>query len=65
MKIQHFEDYKKLRANKYPSTGEQLDAILKMAIYLKSQGFDLPVETNTWITNCLNNKDFYKKPEKK
>lgn len=63
MKIEHSEDYRKLRASKYPSLGNQLDAILKLAISLKNQGFELPVETNNWVLECLQVKALYKKPD--
>ena len=49
MKIQHNEDYRKLRAAAYPKAGDQLDAIYKMAVALKNSGAPLPPETLDWI----------------
>ena len=62
MKIQHNEDYKKLRSKAYPPIGEQLDAVLKLALTLKEQGFAIPVETDKWVSECLQVKALYKKP---
>ncbi len=61
MKIQHDEDYKKLRAKKYPPIGEQLDAVLKLTLSLKEQGFAIPEDTDTWLSKCLLVKSTYKK----
>lgn len=61
MKIQHCEDHKVLRAKEYPPIGDQLDAILKMALALKTQGVNLPIETDEWINQCLVIKNKYKK----
>lgn len=52
MKIRHSTPHEPLRARAYPSTGEQLDAIFKLAQALKEQGILLPPETVQWIDNC-------------
>jgi hypothetical protein len=61
LKIQHKEDYQLLRARKYPRIGNQLDAVLKLTLSLKEQGFTLPVETQEWLDQCLLVKSTYKK----
>lgn len=61
MKIRHVEDYRKRRKDEYPATGEQLDAIMKMAAALKAQGIELPEETEQWIARCQSVKTKYKK----
>ena len=61
MKIQHKEDYRLLRARKYPNLGNQLDAIYKLTVSLKEQGIQLPAETEAWINQCLLVKSTYKK----
>lgn len=61
MIIQHSEDYQKLRAKEYPKVGDQIDAILKLAIALKDQGINLPLSTLLWIDDCVAVKDKYKK----
>ena len=65
MKIKHSEPYASLRAQTYPAIGEQLDAIMKMAEALQSQGISLPQETQEWVSNCLAVKERYKKPVSK
>jgi hypothetical protein len=61
LKIQHKEDYRVLRSKKYPNIGNQLDAILKLTISLKEQGFTIPLETQDWLNQCLLIKSTYKK----
>lgn len=61
MKIQHNEDYRMLRRKDYPSLGDQLDAILKMAQAMQESGLKLPQETEEWIQKCLATKNRYKK----
>lgn len=61
MKIQHKEDYRLLRARKYPNIGNQLDAVLKLTISLRDQGISIPLETQQWLDQCLLVKSTYKK----
>jgi hypothetical protein len=61
LKILHKEDYRLLRARKYPNIGDQLDAVLKLTLSLKEQGFTLPVETQDWLNQCILVKSTYKK----
>jgi len=61
MKIRHSEPYAPLRRRAYPSVGEQLDAVLKMAQALHAQGIALPDETQAWIAQCQAVKDRYAK----
>ena len=61
MKIQHKEDYRLLRARKYPNIGNQLDAVLKLTISLIDQGISIPLETQQWLDQCLLVKSTYKK----
>ena len=59
MKILHKADYRLLRAREYPNIGNQLDAIFKLTISLKEQGFTVPVETQDWLDQCLLVKSTY------
>jgi len=61
MKIRHSEPYAPLRAQAYPSVGEQLDAVVKMAQALQRQGIELPEETQAWIAQCQAIKQRYAK----
>lgn len=61
MKIHHVDDYRKRRKAEYPSTGEQLDAVMKLADALQEQGVSLPEETRQWIENCKEVKAKYRK----
>jgi len=61
MKIRHHEPYAPLRRRAYPSVGEQLDAVLKMAQALQEQGIALPDETQAWIAQCQAVKQRYVK----
>lgn len=61
MKIHHNEPYKTLRQKAYPSTGDQLDAIFKMALALRDSGISLPKETLDWLSNCEEVKHTFKK----
>ena len=62
MKIHHSEPYAPLRQKAYPAFGEQLDALLKLAVALQAQGIELPEDTVKWINNCIAVKEKYKKP---
>lgn len=61
MKIIHKEPHGPLRRKEYPSIGDQLDAIAKMAVALRDQGFVLPPETLAWIDQCEAVKGRYPK----
>lgn len=61
MKIQHNEDYVPLRKKEYPAIGEQLDALMKLAQALQTQGIELPSETLEWISKCNKVKTKFKK----
>lgn len=61
MKIRHCEDYRKRRRAEYPPTGEQLDAVMKLAAALAEQGFELPEETRQWVAHCQGVKAKYRK----
>lgn len=61
LKIQHDEDYRRLRAQAYPSLGEQFDAVYKMACALRDQGVQLPEETLDWLSAVEHVKKTYKK----
>lgn len=63
MKIQHDEDYRKLRREAYPPMGEQLDAVVKLAQAMREQGVELPPETEAWINRCLAVKSKFPKPK--
>lgn len=61
MKIHHSEPYAPLRQQAYPEIGEQLDALLKLAVSLQESGIDLPEDTVKWIEDCTEVKRKYKK----
>lgn len=63
MKITVEQNYKQLREPDYPATGEQLDAIFKLAKALQATGVQLPEETIAWIEVCQSVKDKYPKTE--
>lgn len=60
MKIQHNEDYRKLRAAEYPKVGDQIDAIYKMALALQGTQ-ELPPETLQWMSQVAAVKAKYPK----
>lgn len=63
MKIHHSEPYAPLREQAYPAFGEQLDAIMKLAVALQEQGFKMPEDTVNWIKKCTEVKGKYKKTQ--
>lgn len=63
MKIHHSEPYALLREQAYPAFGEQLDALMKLAVALQEQGFQLPEDTVNWIRDCAEVKRKYKKTQ--
>ena len=56
------KNYMIKRAESYPPIGNQLDAIMKMALVLKEQNIQLPQQTIDWIDSCLAVKDQHPKP---
>jgi hypothetical protein len=60
LKIQHSEDYRKLRAAEYPKIGDQLDAIYKLAQWMKNSQ-SMPVETLEWLDQVAAVKSKYPK----
>lgn len=63
MKIRHEEDYRQLRKREYPSFGDQLDAVMKLAQAMSNTGIELPPEVGAWIDKCQQVKKKYRKPE--
>ena len=61
MKIEHKEDYVVLRQKEYPKIGDQLDAVLKLAITLRESGIVLNPATEAWINSCVAIKTTYPK----
>jgi len=41
------------RRELYPPITDQIDAILKMGLALRTAGFVMPPETNKWLDDCL------------
>lgn len=62
MIIQIKQNYAGLRKGEYPSSGDQLDAVFKLAKALKDAGIELPADTLAWIDQCQAVKDKYPKP---
>ena len=52
MKIRHREPHGHRRQAAYPSVGDQLDAIYKLAQALQDQGVSLPDDVHSWIAQC-------------
>jgi len=52
LKIRHREPYKPLRISAYPSVGDQLDVLVKLAASLRDQGIVLPADVLAWIDQC-------------
>lgn len=61
LKIQHKEDYRQRRKSEYPATGDQLDAVYKLAIALQQVGIDLPDDVTAWINEIESIKAKYPK----
>jgi len=59
MKITHRRDYAEARRAEYPSTGDQLDALMKYFAALP----EIPAELQDWVLACQLVKDTYPKPE--
>lgn len=62
MKIQHDEDYRKLRRAAYPPVGEQLDAVYKLARAMRDSDVALPSEVEAWMAQLARVKETFKKP---
>ena len=60
MRIKHVEPHGPLRAKEYPSIGDQLDAIFKLASSLQDQGIAMPPDVLDWLDKCRSVKDKYK-----
>lgn len=60
MKIKINQDYREFRSSSYPITGDQLDAIFKLAKSLKDSGVAIPEDTQRWINECQAVKDKFK-----
>ncbi len=61
MKIQHHEDYRVRRRSEYPASGDQLDAVYKMATALRDSGVQLPADTLAWLDQVAAVKAKYPK----
>jgi hypothetical protein len=61
MKVDLTKNHITARKASYPATGEQLDAIFKMAKALQESGIQLPEETTAWINSCQSVKNKYPK----
>ena len=59
MIISHSRDYREARKSEYPATGDQLDAVFKLAQYLQDIGHALPPEVQDWIDDCQQVKNKY------
>lgn len=53
------------RAQAYPSVGDQLDAVVKLAAFLKEGGMKLPAEVDSWVEDCLSVKKRFPKQDSK
>lgn len=62
MKVVVQQNYSDIRKASYPATGEQLDAVFKLAKALRDAGIELPADTLAWIEQCQSIKDQYPKP---
>jgi hypothetical protein len=59
MKITHRRDYAEARRAEYPSTGDQLDALMKYFAALP----EIPAEVQDWVDACMAVKEKYPKAE--
>lgn len=57
------ENIQKIRAAAYPSIGDQLDAILKIFLQMKTDGNDLPPDLDAIIDQWQAVKAQFPKPE--
>lgn len=62
MKITVEQNYAELRKSNYPATGEQFDALFKLARAMREAGLELPTDVVAWIERCQAIKDQYPKP---
>lgn len=63
LEYKRLTDYVKLRAEAYPSIGDQLDAVLKGFNQLRFNGTDLPADLDAVIGQWLAVKAQYPKPD--
>lgn len=61
MKIHTKVDYRAVRKARYPELGDQLDAIVALADYLRANGHQLPQKTLLWLDACLEIKQRIRK----
>jgi len=55
-------DVAPLRRAAYPGIGDQLDAMMKLADHMRSQGQQLPEDVCKWVDDCKAVKRRYPKP---
>lgn len=55
--------YQELRQPLYPAVVDQLDAVAKMGMALRNQGFEMPSDVNNWLDVIKGVKDKHPKPE--
>lgn len=41
-----------VRRESYPDVGDQLDALVALATFLRDQGAELPPKVSAWIERC-------------
>jgi hypothetical protein len=61
MKVTVKQDYRELRQADYLPTGNQLDAVFKLAKALKDTGMDLPEDVISWVDHCQSVKEKFPK----
>jgi hypothetical protein len=59
--IVSFLPYKERRRREYPSVADQIDAIYKMALHLKSRGVSIGEEASAWVENVKKVKEDHPK----
>ncbi|MFE1601641.1 hypothetical protein [Methylobacterium sp. ID0610] len=60
--IHHATSYADHRLAEYPSVGDQLDALSKIALALEAQGIVLPPDAMAVVHRCADIKARYRKP---
>lgn len=63
MKVKVHVTFAEARAKTYPDVGDQLDAIMKLAVHLDQMELDLPASVREWIAKCQEIKRKYPKPD--
>ncbi|WP_263146038.1 hypothetical protein [Pseudomonas sp. RIT-PI-AD] len=61
VRIEPDKTYTDSRIAEYPSTGEQLDALVALAMSLREQGVAIPEKTAAWLENIAEVKAAYPK----